>query len=151
MPDLKGKIKVAPMPTWTDGGHKTAQMGGTGTAVIKTSPNMEVAKKFLAFAKLSKEGNIQIWKILGFDPIRKDVYGTPELSEPNPFFDYFGNDMFDVVSSMLDDVPNTCLTDMYPSAADIVKNQMAYKLVVDRGDPAEIAKACAEELRNMIY
>lgn len=151
MPDLKGKIKVAPMPTWADGGHKTAQMGGTGTAVIKTSPNVEVAKKFLAFAKLSKEGNIQIWKILGFDPIRKDVYGAPELSEPNAFFDYFGSDMFDVVSSMLDDVPNTCLTDMYPSAADIVKNQMAYKLVVDRGDPAEIAKACADELRNMIY
>jgi len=151
MPDLKGKIKVAPMPLWSDGGHKTAQMGGTGTAVVKTSANAEIAKEFLAFAKLSKEGNVELWRILGFDPIRKDVYSLPELSEPNAFFDFFGDDLFDVVSSMLDDVPNTCLTDMYPSAADIVKNQMAYKLVVDRGDPAEIAKACADELRNMIY
>ncbi len=137
MPDLKGKIKVAPMPLWSDGGHKTAQMGGTGTAVVKTSANAETAKEFLAFAKLSKEGNVELWRILGFDPIRKDVYSLPELSEPNAFFDFFGDDLFDVVSSMLDDVPNTCLTDMYPSAADIVKNQMAYKLVVDRGDPAE--------------
>jgi hypothetical protein len=32
-----------------------------------------------------------------------------------------------------------------------VKNQMANKLVVDRGDPAEIAKAARDELRNMIY
>jgi arabinosaccharide transport system substrate-binding protein len=50
----------------------------------------------------------------GLDPIRKDVYSLPELSEPNAFFDFFGDDLFDVVSSMLDDVPNTCLTDMYP-------------------------------------
>ena len=33
MPDLAGKMKVAPMPLWADGGHKSAQMGGTGTAV----------------------------------------------------------------------------------------------------------------------
>jgi len=126
-------------------------MGGTGTAVIKTSPNVELAKEFLAFARLSKEGNVQLWKILGFDPIRKDVYSMPELTEPNAFFDFFGDDLFEVVSSMLDDVPNTCLTDMFPSAADIVKNQMAYKLVVERVDPETIAKECAEELRNMIY
>jgi len=148
MPDLAGKIKVAPMPTWTDGGYKTAQMGGTGTAVIKTSKNLELAKDFLAYATLSYEGNLQEWYILGFDPIRKDVYGTADLAKPNQFFDYFGNDIFDVVSSMLDSVAPTCLTDLYPTAADIVKSEMAYDLVVKRMAPADIAKTCADELRD---
>ncbi|NLO84941.1 MAG: extracellular solute-binding protein [Clostridiales bacterium] len=150
MPDLAGVMKVAPMPLWSDGGHKTAQMGGTGTAVVKTSEHLELAKDFLSYAKLSFEGNIQSWRILGNDPILLDVYGTDELNAPNQFFDFFGDDMFEVVESLLDDVPNTCLTDAYPSAADVVKSQMAYELVIAGTDPAEIAKNCAQELRDMI-
>ncbi len=125
-------------------------MGGTGSCVIATSPNAEIAKQWLAFAKLSFAGNIQSWRILGNDPILRDVYGTAELVEPNQFFDYFGDDMFAVVESMLDDIPDTAITDKYPIAADIVKNQMAYELVVAGTDPAEVAKNCADELRNMI-
>ena len=151
MPDLSGKIKVAPMPLWSDGGHKSAQMGGTGTAVVKTSANVDIAKEWLAFAKLSFAGNIQSWRILGNDPILLDVYGTEELAEPNQFFDYFGDDIFDVVSSLLDDIPDTALTSVYPSAADIVKNQMAYELVIVGTDPAIIVENCAEELRSLIY
>ena len=45
MPDLAGKMKVAPMPLWPDGGHKSAQMGGTGTAVVKTSPMSTAPKR----------------------------------------------------------------------------------------------------------
>lgn len=151
MPDLNGKIKVGAMPLWADGGHKSAQMGGTGTAVVKTSEHAELAKAWLAFAKLSYAGNIQSWRILGNDPILMDVYGTEDLAAPNQFFDYFGDDIFDVVSTMLDDIPDTTLTDMFPTAADIVKNQMAYELVIAGTDPAEIAAMCAEELESMIY
>lgn len=151
MPDLNGKMKTGPMPLWSDGGHKTAQMGGTGTVVVKTSPNVEVAKAFLAEAKLSFEGNVELWTLLGFDPLRMDVYGTPEMSAPNVFFDYYGNDLFDAVSAVLDDIPDTAITSMYPTAADIVKTQMAYELFINGGDPAQVAKDCADELRNMIY
>ncbi len=150
MPDLKGKMKVAPLPTWADGGHKSAQMGGTGTAVPKKGSNVEIAKEFLAFAKLSYEGNIQLWTLLAFDPIRMDVYAAKELKETNQYFEYFGDDIFDVLSSVLDDIPNTNITNMFPAASDIVKSQMAYDLVVGMGDPAQIAKDCAEALRDLI-
>lgn len=150
MPDLKGKIKVAAMPTWSDGGYKTAQMGGTGTAVIKTSKNLDVAKDFLAYATLSYEGNLAEWYVLGFDPIRTDVYGTEDMKKTNQYFDYYGDDILDVVSSMLDSVAPTCLTNMYPAAADIVKSEMAYNLFVQGEKPADVAKECAEELRGMI-
>ena len=63
MPDLAGQMKIAPMPLWPDGGHKSAQMGGTGTAVVASSPNAEVAKEFLAYACLTFDGCVTTWKI----------------------------------------------------------------------------------------
>jgi arabinosaccharide transport system substrate-binding protein len=151
MPDLSGKMKVAPMPLWSDGGHKSAQMGGTGTAVVKTSANVDIAKKWLAYATLSFEGCVDTWLILGFDPIMTDVYGSEEMKAPNKFFDYYGDDIFEVVESVLDDIPDTCITDMFPAAGDIVRNMMAYDLVIGGGDPEQIARDCAEELRSMIF
>ena len=151
MPDLAGKMKVAPMPLWPDGGHKSAQMGGTGTAVVKTSPNADIAKEWLAYATLSFEGSVNTWLILGFDPIMTDVYGSEEMKAPNKFFDYYEDDtIFDMLKTILDDIPDTCLTEYFPAAADIVRNQMAYDLVIGGGDPAEIAHNCAEALRDEI-
>ena len=150
MPDLKGKMKVAAMPLWPDGGHKSAQMGGTGTAVVASSPNVEVAKEFLAFACLSFDGCVTTWKICGFDPILKDVYGSEEMKEPNVFFDYYDQDIFAVLAGVLDDIPDTCISEYFPTASDIVKTQMAYRLVELMEDPEQIAKDCAEELRSQI-
>ena len=150
MPDLKGKMKVAAMPLWPDGGHKSAQMGGTGTAVVASSPNVEVAKEFLAFACLSFDGCVTTWKICGFDPILKDVYGSEEMKEPNVFFDYYDQDIFAVLAGVLDDIPDTCISEYFPTASDIVKTQMAYRLVELMEDPEQIAKDCAEELRGLI-
>lgn len=151
MPDLAGKMKVLPLPTWSDGlGHKSSQMGGTGVSVVKTSPNADVAKAFIAFATLSFEGNVNTWKLLGFDPILTDVYGAPEMMEPNKFFDYYGDDIFDKMATVLDDIPDTAITDMYPTATDIVKSQMAYDLCYSDKSAEEIAKECADQLRSMI-
>ncbi len=151
MPDLKGKMKIGVMPTWTDGGYKSAQMGGTGTVALNTAgnKNVEVAKAFLADAKLSKEGAISCWTLLGFDPVRTDVYGTPEMAAPNEFYDYYGDDLFDAVSSVLDDIPDTALTSLYPAATDIVKGTMAYDIVIGLKDPTEGVKAGPDALRSM--
>ena len=150
MPDLAGKMKVSAMPLWADGGHKSAQMGGTGTAVVASSPNAELAKEFLAYACLTFDGCVTTWKICGFDPILKDVYGTPEMQEPNEFFDYYGDDIFTNMMTVLDDIPDTAITDMYPAATDIVKAQMAYDLVYTDKTGEEIAKECADQLRSLI-
>ena len=150
MPDLSGKMKVAPMPLWSDGGHKSAQMGGTGTAVVKTSANVEVAKQWLAYATLSFEGCVKTWQILGFDPIMTDVYGAEEMKAPNKFYDYYDDTIFDMLKTILDDIPDTCISEYFPTASDIVKSQMAYDLVIGGGDPEEIAKNCAQELRDAI-
>ncbi len=150
MPDLSGKIKVAALPEWSDGGHKASQMGGTGVSVVASSPNADVAKAYIAFATLSFDGCVNTWKLLGFDPILKDVYGAPEMQEPNKFFEYYGDDIFTNMLAVLDDIPDTAITDMYPTATDIVKAQMAYDLCYTEKTGEEIAKECAEQLRAEI-
>ena len=150
MPDLKGQIKIAPMPEWADGGHKSTQMGGTGTAVIASSPNLEIAKEFLAYACLSFDGCITTWKQCGYDPILKDVYGSEEMKETNQFFEYYDQDLFAVLSGVLDDIPDTCLTMYYPDATTIVKEHMAYRIFEGGEDVETVVNDCAQELRDMI-
>ncbi|HLU23234.1 MAG TPA: ABC transporter substrate-binding protein, partial [Bacillaceae bacterium] len=74
MEDLRGKMVIRPMPAWEEGGNRSAGMGGTGTVVTNQTEHAELAKDFLAFAKLSKEANIKLWTVLGFDPPRWDVW-----------------------------------------------------------------------------
>ena len=50
------------MPIWEEGDVRSAGMGGTGTSMTKQSEQIDLAKQFLAYAKLTKESNIRIWQ-----------------------------------------------------------------------------------------
>ena len=62
---------VRPMPLFEEGGFTTTMGGGTGTAVTdQTAPEkQELAKEFLAFAKLTKDAQKALYTDLGFDPV----------------------------------------------------------------------------------
>lgn len=152
MPDLKGKIIVAPAPAWTEGGARSAGMGGTGTSITNQCKNQELAKEFLAAAKLSEEGTIKTYTVLGFDPLRWDVWDAPEMSEPNMFTDYFVNgiDLFDVLLEIKDEINPTVITDIYPAAINLLKSEASYRAIAQQtATPEEILKQIAEELRAM--
>ena len=70
MPDLNQKMAIYQIPVWNEGDVREVLQGGTGTSVIKGTENEQLAKDFLAFAKLSKEGCTYEWNELGFDPVR---------------------------------------------------------------------------------
>ena len=97
--DLKGKIAIAEMPVWNEGDVRAVLQGGTGTSVIKGTENEQLAKDFLAFAKLSKEGCTYEWNELGFDPIRTELWDDPEITEnkDNKFLAYFTTNPFDTL------------------------------------------------------
>ncbi|WP_438447288.1 ABC transporter substrate-binding protein [Gorillibacterium sp. sgz5001074] len=146
MPDLKGKIIIKPMPAWTKGGNRSVGMGGTGTAVTVQSKHQELAAKFLAYAKLSKEGNIQIWKQLGFDPIRTEVWDAPELKEANKFTDYFGKDIFNVLMTIKNEIPQINVNEKMPAVSDEVKKTILFKTLNDMADPAKVLKEAQDQL-----
>ncbi|WP_115995023.1 ABC transporter substrate-binding protein [Cohnella lupini] len=147
MPDLKGKIVIKPMPMWNQGEPRSAGMGGTGTAVTKTSKNQEAAKSFLAYAKLSKEGNIEIWKQLGFDPLRSDVWDAPELKESNKFTDYFGPNIFDVLTQVKSEIEGVIINEQTPTISDAFKTSVMTRILLDNEDVDKVLSDTAAQLK----
>ena len=145
--DLKGKIVIKPMPVWNQGEPRSAGMGGTGTAVTKTSKNQEAAKSFLAYAKLSKEGNIEIWKQLGFDPLRSDVWDAPELKESNKFTDYFGPNIFDVLTQVKSEIEGVIINEQTPTISDAFKTSVMTRILLDNEDVDKVLSDTAAQLK----
>ena len=152
MPDLKGKITVAPAPAWTEGGARSAGMGGTGTSITNQCENPELAKDFLAYAKLSREGTIKTYTVLGFDPLRWDVWDAPEITAPNQSTEYFenGTDLFNVLLEVKDEINPTVITDIYPAAINLLKSEACFRTVAQQSaTPEEVLTQIANELRAM--
>lgn len=106
MPDLEGKIAIAPVPQVNEDETITVGGGGTGTSVVAGKKNEDIAAEFIAFAKLSVEGNVEIWNQLGFDPCNMSVWEDEAVThnEENKFVKYFKNNPFDVLNEIKDGI-----------------------------------------------
>lgn len=146
MPDLKGEIAIEPLPVWEEGQPRSVGLGGTGTCVTNQAKDPELTMDFLAFAKLSKEGGAKIWEMMGFDPIRMEVWSMPEVRDtPNKFTDYFVNNPFDVLMQIKDEIPAIRVAEALPPTMDALKNSVLFRAYEDMADlktmlPEENAK-----------
>lgn len=120
MTDLAGKIAIAAPPVFDEAGAvKSVGGGGTGTAVVAGKENADLAAEFLAYAKLSEEGNIEIWNSLGFDPCNTSIWTNEEVThnEENIYVQYFVNNPFDVLNELNGSIGglHSLTTSKYPS------------------------------------
>ena len=138
MPDLDGKIAVRPMPVFEEGGFTSTMGGGTGTAITAQTPEEEVqlAKDFLGFAKLSYESNVLIWTELGFDPLNADVYADPALAEPLPYFN--NESVFTTIAGIQSNLAVEYLGPLYADAVELLRTTTIFEVVVN-GTSAEDA------------
>jgi arabinosaccharide transport system substrate-binding protein len=106
MPDLAGKVAIAPAPVTEGAKVKTIGGGGTGTSVMAASPNKDLAADYVAYAKLSEDANIAVWEVLGFDPVNMAVWEDEAITKnpDNKFNKYFQNNLFDVLNSVKDSI-----------------------------------------------
>ncbi|ADU29384.1 ABC transporter substrate-binding protein [Evansella cellulosilytica] len=149
MEDLDGKIEIRPMPIWDDSDARTVGMGGTGTAVTNQSENIELAKDFLYFAKLSEEGNIHLWTELGFDPPRWDVWDAPEVREDNIYYQFFHDDIFDILLDIRDDVASVNITEHTPDVLDEIDTNIMHNAIREQSKtPEEALREAAERVRS---
>jgi len=102
MPDLAGKIAIAPAPQIEGSDVLTIGGGGTGTSVMAASENKDLASEFLAYTKLSLDANVAVWEVLGFDPVNMSVWEDEEVTQnpDNKFNEYFQTNLFDVLNSV---------------------------------------------------
>ncbi len=142
MPKLKGKIAVRPLPIWKAGDNRSAGMGGTGTAVTVQAKNQDLAVRFLAHAKASREGAIKTWTLLGFDPIRWDVWTDPVMKAPNKFTEYCGDGVFGMLVSIKDEVGPINVGEKFPEAVSLVQKDVMFKVLGEKS--AEPRKALSD-------
>lgn len=149
MPDLEGKMVIKPLPLWEEGGNRTAGIGGTGTVVTNQSKNKELAKEFLAYAKLTDQANIDLWKVMGFDPPKHDIWENEEMQEDNEYYSYFHDGIFDMLYELRDEIATIYYTPEYPSAQNEIESNVLYNVLINQSQtPEEALKEAAEVIRN---
>lgn len=153
MSDLSGKVAIATVPTfgdndatWTIGG------GGTGTAIIKTSPNAELAAEVMAFIKLSAEANEEVWNVLGFDPVNTSVWTDTGLTEnpDNQFVQFFNTKPFDALLEMQDSIGSlaSLRDEKAPSINNVFCTQVLTNVFDSGSDIQEELDAAQDQLVN---
>jgi arabinosaccharide transport system substrate-binding protein len=121
-------------------------MGGTGTAITAQCKNVELAKQFLEFAKLTYDANVKIWTDLGFDPPRMDVYDDPRLLEPDPYF-YNEPVMIELKKAMTKLVSIS----IWPKFSELwmkLGRETLFNVLEGTKTPAEALKEAADEVRG---
>lgn len=149
MPDLAGKVAVRPLPVWEAGGARSAGIGGTGTAVTNQTRHPQLAKDFLAYAKLTVESNIKLWEVLRFDPPRwGGVWDHPALLVPDQ---YFHNErVFATLLALAEnnEIPSPNMGTLAADAQTIVRQSvMPWVFEARSHTPAQALRQAAEELR----
>jgi arabinosaccharide transport system substrate-binding protein len=146
---LKDVEVVRPMPIFEEGGYTTTMGGGTGTAITnQIDPSkVELAKEFLAFAKLTYEANVALWTDLGFDPLRPDVYDDPALLITME--DFSGETPFEYIKAGLGNVAPEYTGPFYPEMATIMSTTGLYDLLENGKSPEEVLANAMSELEAM--
>lgn len=150
MPELAGKIEIAPPPVW-DTNSVFPVFGGTATSITTQCKNPDLAKRFLADAKISKEGAGKIWSVLGFDPLRWDIWETDVMKQPNKFTDYFGPDIFNAVLKMKDkfNPSNITASPQFSLANTLIANDVLFKVLGEKSmTPEEALSSAKQEIEN---
>ena len=140
---------VRPMPVFEEGGYTTTMGGGTGTVITdQIDPSkIELAKEFLAFAKLTYEANVALWTDLGFDPMRLDVYEDEALLITMD--DFSGEVPFTYIQAGLGNVAPEFTGPFYPEMATIFQTTALYDLLENQKSPQEVLDAVIAELQAM--
>lgn len=141
------RIGIAPFPVFDEADYGVSfGGGGTGTVVTVQSENPELAGEWLCWAKLSEEGNLDIWNVLGFDPCNTSLWTNEELinDESNENISFFLDNPLDVLSTVKDNIRTIKSTYAVPTIEDILTT-VTLPDIIENGVPAEEAAIAAQE------
>lgn len=154
MSDLKKQVAIAPVPVFseTDGSVATIGGGGTGTAIVESGENAELASEVMAFIKLSEDANKEVWNVLGFDPVNTAVWTDTELTQnpDNQFIQFFTNYPFDTLNLLKDNIGTlqSYTDEKYPSINNEFCNVTLNSIFEDDMDVKEALQSSQETLEN---
>ena len=86
LPQLRGKLKLMPLPAWTPGGSRTSVWGGTMLGIPRTTPDFEMAWAFAKYLYLNRDLARALYReTLIISPV-KQYWDEAWYDEPVPFY-----------------------------------------------------------------
>lgn len=154
MKDLNKQVAIAPVPVWNTDDKETATIGGggTGTAIVKSGKNAQLAAEVMAYIKLSEESNREVWNVLGFDPVNTAVWTDKSLTQnpDNKFIQYFTNYPFDTLLEKKDSIGllRAYTDEKYPSINNELCTVTLNSIFEDGMDVKQVLESSQETLNN---
>jgi len=88
--------------------------------------------------------------LLGFDPLRHDVWTDPAMKARNKFTDYYGTGIFDILYPIRNEFNPINITAFYPQGITVLqKSVMPAALENETKTPAQALRDGANELRAL--
>jgi arabinosaccharide transport system substrate-binding protein len=150
MPDQAGKWAIAPAPVFEKGQPRSVGLGGTGTVVTKTAKNKQNLKAFLAYAKLSEDGEKAIWDDLGFDPINTDLWNDKALTQnkDNKFIKYFKTNPFDTLNEIKNEISLIKSNEAMPNINNVLCTVTLNSIFEDKKDIKQALDEAQQQVEN---
>ena len=151
--NMSGKYAIAPAPVFEKGQPRSIGLGGTGTVVTLTCPNIDLAANFITWAKLSPEGEAMIWNVLGFDPVNTAVWTDEALTKnpDNKFNKYFLSNVFDTLNEIKDEIKFVASTSISPTINSYLDTTLWNNVYVDKKDAQTEITAAQESIEADIF
>ncbi|MBI2939127.1 MAG: extracellular solute-binding protein [Chloroflexi bacterium] len=102
-PELSGKWAAQYLPAVKAGDRKTSAAGGTGTALLKTSKQLDEAARFLEWTFLDPNRVVVRYQMIDLYPPLKEALKDPRMREPRPY--YGGQRLGELFAELAPDVP----------------------------------------------
>ncbi|AWK51425.1 ABC transporter substrate-binding protein [Clostridium beijerinckii] len=150
MPDQAGKWAIAPVPVFEKGQPRSVGLGGTGTAVTKNAKNKQNLKEFIAYAKLSEDGEKAIWEDLGFDPLNTELWSNKEIANnpENKFVKYFKTNPFDTLNEIKNEIALIKSTEASPNINNVLCTVTLNSIFEDKKDIKEALDEAQQQVEN---
>lgn len=86
LPNLKGKLKLMPLPAWEKGGRRTSVWGGSGLAISRRCARPELAWELAKHLYLDPAELGARFADTNILPPLKDAWDLPEFQRPDPYY-----------------------------------------------------------------
>ncbi|MBQ8088362.1 MAG: extracellular solute-binding protein [Clostridia bacterium] len=149
----KDRYVVAPAPVFEEGQLHSIGQGGTGTVVYANGTNPELCAEFLAFAKVSPEGEAQIWEVLGFDPCNTSIWDDDAImkTDDNKFNQYFIGYPIDALLPIKDEIGYIVSTSISPTINNYLDTTLWNEVYVDGVDTAEALENAQDSIDSDLF
>lgn len=141
LPEQSGCWGVYSMPSETEGGRRSANLGGSALCIPASSPRAQEAWKFMTYALASTSSQISMLKQSGLVPAYLPATRDPYLQQPQPFWG--GQPIWNTVLRDVDQ-PMPRGTEYYQEAHHIAATMFSEYLAGRAGSAAECLAQTAE-------